>query len=180
MSLMIPFFLIWDMWVFLDRFGGVRNNIYLTIVIMWWPLWALAPLVAEKGTQVRILGRTRCCIFPSQCRSPNFYNPVTVDLAVDGKAPRRAMGISQKTCHVIVRDEQNHLLNIFRALGELGHGTHRRFSSYCRCYCRRIHWYIPLSWECGIACKALLLFRCFTSRTSSWPATPTVVHRLIK
>ena len=38
---------------------------------MWWPLRAPAPLVAEKGTQVRILGRTRCCIFPITCRLPN-------------------------------------------------------------------------------------------------------------
>ena len=37
---------------------------YLCHVIMWWPPRAPAPLVAEKGTQVRLLGRTRCCIFP--------------------------------------------------------------------------------------------------------------------
>gem|GEM_PF-3470103 len=55
---------------------------------MWWPARAPAPLLAEKGTQVRILGRTRCCIFPFYTMSlADYSNSVTASLhSAGGKA----------------------------------------------------------------------------------------------
>ena len=92
-------------------FGEMAKSVYLCIVIMWWPARAPAPLLAEKGTQVRILGRTRCCIFPHMLLAefPKFFGHCQKP---GGKAPRQTTGMSQKTCHVVVKK--------IRALVELG------------------------------------------------------------
>ncbi len=74
-------------------------------MIMWCPSPAIAAPMAEKGTQVRILGRTRCCIFPSTISLAEFLNSVTASPMRWWEGPtRRAMGMSQKTCLVIVKN----------------------------------------------------------------------------